>query len=500
MHCRHRGYHGGGWAYTVWYWARGWSRLRNDHGGRSETAIAWTTMVASCGRIGLWGWCFFLTWEVFYITKERRNQYKATRAVHLVLGTRCKAFECVRAKIEGSDLPSSDQKLLEIYEEARKEAREAALASGCLVECRPRILDSLPTIPTPTSIFGTNTAAFTERDEKATSQVELLPGCTTELDSKALNDSPALKQLMASLQGIHSAYGAPAEGKVARNDEFGKKRPARQTRKSSDADFDLAEGDQMHTGKAPSRDNSGNNSRRRARGMVRGIKQTSTGAWTASYLQKTIGTFTTAEAASTAYKTVRNELVGSILPSNNPLRLQIFEKAKKEARDAALASGCLITTSTSTPNIQANAAAISIEATKGEANAKKRGQGQPRENVNPFVDPFEERSKRRCRPRESVDPRIAIAHQTLAMQKQSAGPTAEIVVQTIHCMPALASEVDFDIHEPPMTPIVKEGSMPVCNSKTELVAGPRSKRERTSKPFDCNIYWKDCGKVRLLRH
>ena len=296
----------------------------------------------------------------------------------------------------------------------------------------------------------------------------MLPGCTTELDSKALNDSPALKQLMASLQGIHSAYGAPAEGKVARNDEFGKKRPARQTRKSSDADFDLAEGDQMHTGKAPSRDNSGNNSRRRARGMVRGIKQTSTGAWTASYLQKTIGTLTTAEAASTAYKTVRNELVGSILPSNNPLRLQIFEKAKKEARDAALASGCLITTSTSTPNIQANAAAISIEATKGEANAKKRGQGQPRENVNPFVDPFEERSKRRCRPRESVDPRIAIAHQTLAMQKQSAGPTAEIVVQTIHCMPALASEVDFDIHEPPMTPIVKEGSMPVCNSKTEL--------------------------------
>ena len=403
------------------------------------------------------------TWQVMTKIAGARKTIGTFRSVEAA----SKAFECVRAKIEGSDLPSSDQKLLEIYEEAKKEARGAALASGLLVVCRPRILDSLPTIPTPTSIFGTNTAAFTERDEKETSQVELLRGCTTQLDSKALNDSPALKQLLVSLQGIHSAYAAPVEGKVARNDEGGKKRPARQTRKSSDADLELAEGDQMHTGKAPSRDNSGNNSRRRARGTVRGIKQTSTGAWTASYLQKTIGTFTTAEAASTAYETVRNKLVGSIFPSNNPLRLQIFENAKKEARDAALARGCLIESSSPTPNIQANAADISIEVTKEGANAEKRGRGRRRKNVDSFVSPFEELSKRRCRPRDSVDPRIEMARQTLAMQKQSAGPV-EIAVQTIHCMPALGSEVDFNIHEPPMTPIVKESSMPVCNSKAEL--------------------------------
>ena len=149
------------------------------------------------------------------------------------------------------------------------------------------------------------------------------------------------------------------------------------------------------------------------------------------------------------------------------MRLQIFENAKKEARDAALASGCLIESSSPTPNIQANAADISIEVTKEGANAEKRGRGRRRKNVDSFVSPFEELSKRRCRPRDSVDPRIAMARQTLAMQKQSAGPV-EIAVQTIHCMPALGSEVDFNIHEPPMTPIVKESSMPVCNSKAEL--------------------------------
>ena len=310
--------------------------------------------------------------------------------------------------------------------------------------------------------------AQTHADNIATAAIRKgLPNSSAaSRDSRPLFHGITQTAAGTSLQDIHSAYAAAAEGKAAQNDEGDKKRPARQTRKSSDADLELAEGDQMHTGKAPSRGKSGNNSRKRARGMVRGIKQTSTGTFRASYLQKTIGTFTTAEAASTAYESVRSVLVGSILPSNNPLRLQMFEEAKKEARNAALASGCLIETSSPTPKIQVNAADIPVEATKYGANAKKRGRGRPRKDVDPFVGPLP--SKRCCRPRESVDPRIAIARQILAMQKQSAGPTVEIVVQTIHCMPASASEVDFDIHEPPMTPIVKEGSMPVCNSNTEL--------------------------------
>ena len=56
---------------------------------------------------------------------------------------------------------------------------------------------------------------------------------------------------------------------------------------------------------------------------------------------QTIGEFKSAAAASMAYEVVRAALDRSKLPPNDPIRLDIFEAAKKEARNNALAMGCL---------------------------------------------------------------------------------------------------------------------------------------------------------------
>ena len=77
------------------------------------------------------------------------------------------------------------------------------------------------------------------------------------------------------------------------------------------------------------------------------VQQTRKGTWTATFsitgTKRWIGTFTTAEAASEAYETVQNAFEGCTLNKYDLKRMEIFEKAKKEARDAALANGCLTT-------------------------------------------------------------------------------------------------------------------------------------------------------------
>lgn len=77
------------------------------------------------------------------------------------------------------------------------------------------------------------------------------------------------------------------------------------------------------------------------------VQQTPAGTWTATILiagtRRRIGTFTTAEAASDAYESVQKMFEGCTLNKYDLKRMEIFEKAKKEARDAALANGCLTT-------------------------------------------------------------------------------------------------------------------------------------------------------------
>ena len=95
------------------------------------------------------------------------------------------------------------------------------------------------------------------------------------------------------------------------------------------------------TGNAPSQ---GGSSTRPRSGYV---QQTRAGTWTARILvtgtRRGIGTFTTAEAAFEAFETVQNAFEGCTLNKYDLKRMEIFEKAKKEARDAALANGCLTT-------------------------------------------------------------------------------------------------------------------------------------------------------------
>ena len=56
---------------------------------------------------------------------------------------------------------------------------------------------------------------------------------------------------------------------------------------------------------------------------------------------QTIGEFKNSEAASMAYESVRLALDRSELLSNDPIRLEIFEAARVEARDNAMVMGCL---------------------------------------------------------------------------------------------------------------------------------------------------------------
>ena len=135
-----------------------------------------------------------------------------------------------------------------------------------------------------------------------------------------------------------------------------------------------------------------------------------------------------------------------------------------------------------------DAAEVSNEAittTTGEATAKKRERPgknakkreRPRENVVEtfsFVNPLEELSKRRCGPRDSVpvpvDPRMEMARQTLATGLVD-GPvddSVEMAVQTIQCMPQSVAEVEFNIFDPPMTPVVQESRRILFNSLFEL--------------------------------
>ena len=76
------------------------------------------------------------------------------------------------------------------------------------------------------------------------------------------------------------------------------------------------------------------------------VQQTRAGTWTATFsitgTRRWIGTFTTAEAASEAYETVQTAFEGCTLNKHDLKRMEIFEKAKKEARDAALANRCLV--------------------------------------------------------------------------------------------------------------------------------------------------------------
>ena len=114
------------------------------------------------------------------------------------------------------------------------------------------------------------------------------------------------------------------------------------TKTGAQVDTESQEGPSRSNGSSSAESGGSNGSKPPLRGVI----QTRAGTWTAkitiSSSLKSIGTFSTAEAASNAYQTVKNVLKGCRLPPIDPRRLKMFVESRRRVREAALVNCCLM--------------------------------------------------------------------------------------------------------------------------------------------------------------